>query len=46
MPLTPYKRGDTWWVKGRIEDNGLPITDYLRESTGASTESGEPEGTP
>ncbi|HEX8418551.1 MAG TPA: site-specific integrase [Sphingomonas sp.] len=40
MPLTPYKRGDTWWVKGRIEDNGLAITDYLRESTGASTESG------
>lgn len=40
MPLTPYKRGATWWVKGRIEDNGLAVTDYIRESTGASTEAG------
>jgi integrase len=40
MPLTPYKRGPVWWAKGRVEFNGLPITDYIRESTGASTESG------
>jgi hypothetical protein len=38
--LTPYLRGATWWVKGRIEYNGRPITGYLRESTGASDERG------
>jgi hypothetical protein len=40
MPLEPYARGATWWAKGRIEYNGRPITDYLRESTGSSDESG------
>lgn len=40
MPLTPYKRGPVWWAKGRVEINGRPITNYIRESTGASTESG------
>jgi len=40
MPLEPYKRGKTWWAKGRIEYNGRPITDYLRESTGSPTEQG------
>ena len=40
MPLQPYKRGQTWWAKGRIEYNGRAITEYLRESTGASSEAG------
>lgn len=40
MPLEPYPRGRTWWVRGRIELDGQPITDYYRCSTGASTESG------
>lgn len=43
MPLTPYQRGPTWWAKGRVEYNGRPITDYIRESTGASTEDGARE---
>jgi integrase len=38
--LTPYIRGATWWAKGRVEYNGRPITGYIRESTGASDESG------
>lgn len=40
MSLTAYKRGPVWWAKGRVEINGRPITPYIRESTGASTESG------
>jgi integrase len=40
MPLTPYKRGPVWWVKGRVEVNGRPVSAYLRESTGSSAESG------
>ena len=40
MPLEPYKRGPVWWAKGRVELNGRGITDYIRESTGASTEAG------
>ncbi len=40
MPLEPYPRGAVWWVKGRVEYNGLPITGYIRASTGASTEDG------
>ncbi len=42
MPLKPYKRNDTahWWVKGRVEDNGKHITDYIRKSTGSLTEAG------
>lgn len=40
MPLESYRRGKTWWAKGRVELNGRAITGYLRESTGASEESG------
>ena len=40
MPLAPYKRGKTWWVKGRVDYNGRPITDYYRQSTGSPTEAG------
>ena len=40
MPLEPYPRGTTWWAKGRVEYNGRPITDYIRESTGSSGEAG------
>lgn len=40
MPLSPYLRGETWWAKGRVEYNGRAISGYIRESTGASTESG------
>lgn len=40
MPLEAYERGNVWWVKGRVEYNGRPISDYIRESTGASEESG------
>lgn len=40
MPLEPYKRGPTWWARGKVEYNGRAITDYIRESTGASTEAG------
>lgn len=40
MPLETYLRGSTWWAKGRIEYNGLPITGYIRESTGASQQGG------
>ena len=38
--LKPYRRGSTWWAKGRIELDGLPITGYIRESTGASSQGG------
>src|SRR5690348_4807647 len=38
--LTPYKRGTTWWAKGRVEYNRRPISGYIRESTGASDEAG------
>ncbi|WP_372573884.1 tyrosine-type recombinase/integrase [Ruegeria jejuensis] len=40
MPLEAYKRGKIWWVKGRIDYNGRPITSYYRCSTEASTEAG------
>jgi len=40
MPLEPYLRGGTWWAKGRVDYNGRPISNYIRESTGASGESG------
>ncbi|HEX8413754.1 MAG TPA: integrase, partial [Sphingomicrobium sp.] len=40
MSLEPYKRGATWWAKGKVEYNGRAITGYIRESTGASTEAG------
>ena len=40
MPLSPYKRGPVWWIKGRVEYNGRPISEYYRCSTGASSEAG------
>lgn len=40
MPLEPYKRGSYFYVKGRVEFNGTPITDYYRKSTGSLTEAG------
>ncbi|MDF0598963.1 tyrosine-type recombinase/integrase [Psychromarinibacter halotolerans] len=40
MPLEPYRRGETFWVRGRIEYDGRPITSYYRRSTGTSTEAG------
>lgn len=40
MPLEAYKRGKVWWAKGRVELDGRPITGYIRESTGASTQGG------
>lgn len=40
MPLEAYRRGKTWWARGKVEYNGLPITGYIRESTGASTQAG------
>lgn len=40
MPLQPYKRGPYYWVKGRVEYNGRPITRTYRRSTKASTEAG------
>lgn len=40
MPLEPYRRGTTFWAKGRIELDGRPITDYIRCSTGSPTEAG------
>jgi len=39
MALEIYRRGGTFWVRGRIVYLGQPITDYYRQSTGASTES-------
>lgn len=38
MSLKIYERGQKWWVKGRVEYEGLPITGYYRESTGSSSE--------
>lgn len=40
MPLETYPRGAHWWVRGRVDFNGRPITDYYRCSTGASTQAG------
>lgn len=40
MPLEPYLRGSTYWAKGRVEINGRPVSEYIRESTGSSTEQG------
>lgn len=40
MPLEPYRRGPSWWVRGRIEYNGRAISEYYRCSTGASSEAG------
>ena len=38
--LEAYRRGKTWWAKGRVEYNGRAITPYLRCSTGATTQAG------
>jgi len=38
MPLEIYRRGATWWAKGRVEYAGAPISEYLRCSTGTSSE--------
>lgn len=38
MPLEPYRRGATFWVRGRIEHQGAPISEYYRCSTGISDE--------
>lgn len=43
MPLEVYQRGKLYWVRGRVEYNGRPITGYYRCSTGASTEEGARE---
>lgn len=40
MPLEPYQRGKHWWVRGRVEYLGTPISNYYRRSTGASTKAG------
>lgn len=40
MPLEAYARGRKWWVRGHVDYNGSPISDYYRCSTGASTEAG------
>lgn len=40
MPLEIYSRGNTWWVRGRVELHGRPITGYYRQSTGATSEAG------
>lgn len=40
MPLELYRRGETFWVRGRIEHQGAPISDYYRCSTGTSDEAG------
>lgn len=41
--LEIYRRGDTWWVRGRVEYLGTPISDYYRCSTGAPSEAGARE---
>ncbi|AZV79887.1 site-specific integrase [Parasedimentitalea marina] len=43
MPLEVYPRGSKWWVKGRVEYEGLPITGYYRRSTGSSSKQGAVE---
>lgn len=40
MPLEVYRRGVVFWVRGRVEFDGKPITEYYRQSTGASDEAG------
>ena len=43
MPLEIYRRGNVWWVKGRVEYHGTPISDYYRQSTGSSDKAGARE---
>jgi len=38
--LEVYRRGATWWARGRIEYLGKPISEYYRVSTGAASEAG------
>jgi integrase len=38
--LKPVRRGTTWHAQGRVAYNGVAITGYIRESTGASDEAG------
>ncbi|MDJ0631061.1 MAG: tyrosine-type recombinase/integrase [Rhodobacter sp.] len=40
MPLEPFRRGNTWWARGRVEVDGRPVTGYYRCSTSASSEAG------
>jgi hypothetical protein len=40
MPLEPYRRGATWWAKGRVEYHGRPISEYYRRSTGSASQDG------
>ncbi len=40
MPLKVYRRGKTYWARGRIELHGRPISRYYRESTGALEQAG------
>ena len=40
MPLEPYLRGSVFWVRGRVEYNGRPVTGYYRQSSGASDAAG------
>lgn len=40
MPLEYYRRGKTFWIRGRVELHGKPITEYYRCSSGASDEAG------
>lgn len=43
VKLVAYQRGHVWWAKGRVGYKGRAITEYIRESTGASTEAGAEE---
>lgn len=38
MPLEPYRRGQHWWAKGRVEYAGRAISPYLRLGTGTATQ--------
>lgn len=40
MSLEPYRRGKTWWARGRVDYLGKPITEYYRCSTDSSEEAG------
>ncbi|MEL6324601.1 MAG: integrase, partial [Pseudomonadota bacterium] len=38
MPLTAYERKGRWWIRGRVELDGRPVTGYIRRSARASSE--------
>ena len=40
MSLEIYRRGNTYWARGRITHQGQPIGEYVRCSTGATDEAG------